>query len=98
MKILSLICHGWTIAVCLAPKVANIAGNIAKVASMIVAISSATAAVIPRTDPNGVPSEVHAVLDVLALNVLNSAHDMGLATEIEEKDSASIMEKAGTGN
>jgi hypothetical protein len=60
--------------------------------SMLVTLCSATAAIVPRADENGKPSEIHRYLDVIALNILNSAHDAGLATNIE---SSSPSEKMG---
>lgn len=50
---------------------------------MLVTLCSATAAVVPRSDLDGNPSGIHRYLDVIALNVLNSAHEAGFANEIE---------------
>jgi hypothetical protein len=54
-------------------------------ASVIVTISSILAATIPRTTKDGRESRIHLLLDLAAINVLHSAHNVGLANNISEK-------------
>ena len=65
--------------------VCHYAPKIVQALTMVVTFSSATAALIPRLDSNGNPNVIHKFIDVLALNILNSAHNVGLATDIQEK-------------
>lgn len=49
---------------------------IVKIMPLIIALAGGITAVTPHVDADGKPSELHKVLDILALNILNSSHDV----------------------
>ena len=53
-----------------------------KYVSIIISVASLTAAIVPRYDSNGNPAKLHKYVDILALNVLNSAHHSGYLADI----------------
>lgn len=49
-----------------------------KIMPVIIAVAGGVTAVTPHVDEKGNPSQLHQVLDILALNILNSSHDVNL--------------------
>jgi len=56
-----------------------------KLAPVIISAASVSAAITPRLDASGNPTEWHKYLDVFALNILHSAHDAGYLDTLDCK-------------